>query len=109
MLGCDQWGYELGRPFGQHQIHKRDLSDCNHPNATGWIAVVYCIGAVVFGAQVLITLFIGSTLAALIKYAVAKPSCHGPPNCVGLFHQLWRRLWRRRSKIPKKKKSVKRD
>jgi len=61
-LGCDKWLYSYGRGFGNGTlaIQRRDHADCNHPYAFGWIAVLYCVSFVVLGAQVLLSLFIGS-------------------------------------------------
>ncbi len=72
MYGCDRWVYTTGRAFKNQAIHKRDHADCNHPAANGWIAALFCVTAVVFGAQVLLTLFIGSKRSPLIITALLR-------------------------------------
>jgi hypothetical protein len=71
MLGCNHWMYSLGRAdvgwpnsefsqnFGSKVIMKADKSNCNHPEAFGWIAAAFFLGFALLSGQVLITLFVG--------------------------------------------------
>lgn len=59
VYGCDKWAYTYGRAFSKLAVAKNDNSNCNHPEAQGWMAVLFFISFVVLGAQVLMTLFIG--------------------------------------------------
>lgn len=59
IYGCDKWAYTYGRFFGKIAVAKNDNANCNHPEAHGWIAVLFFVSFIVLGAQVLMTLFIG--------------------------------------------------
>ena len=76
VYGCDYWWtYGNGRPkygFESKIIHKRDHSNCNHPHAWGWLAVVYFISFVVLGSQVLMTLFVGIVATAMEEAKAAN-------------------------------------
>jgi hypothetical protein len=68
MLGCDKWLYSYGRPkygFESHANRRMDHSDCNHPVALGWVALLFFVVFCVIGAQVLLTLFIGIIATAM--------------------------------------------
>ena len=84
MLGCDKTVYKYGRAYdtmankGPSQKalegrvgHEDEIyvagarNNCNQPEATGWIAVIYIVSFVVVGSLVLITLFIGVVATAM--------------------------------------------
>ena len=61
MLGCDRWGYEMGRSYGDGTLRavKENVVNCNNPSAMGWVAAGFMISFEILGALVLLTLFIG--------------------------------------------------
>jgi hypothetical protein len=58
VYGCDVSGYSKGRSLEPVAVHKRDLANCNHPQAMGWLAVIYFYSFVVLGSQVPFRVFI---------------------------------------------------
>ncbi len=61
MFGCNYWLFSYGRPSSSTiytefelpaTIVKRDHALCNHPNGMGWVAALYFVTVVLFGAQV---------------------------------------------------------
>jgi hypothetical protein len=56
-LGCDEYGYSYGRSYDSNAL--KNIDNCNHPKAFGWISCLYFVAFCIFGGQVLLTLFIG--------------------------------------------------
>lgn len=63
MFSCEHWLYTYGvEEYGfARQSQRRAHSSCDQPQALGWLAALYFVVFVVIAAQVLLTLFIGST------------------------------------------------
>jgi len=70
--------YTYGRAslgFESMAVHKRDHANCKNPVANGWLAVAFFVSFVVLGAQVLLTLFIGSKANSILKLNAFLFSC----------------------------------